>query len=224
MRILRCQFTQNTVSEALIRRLLQLLTSFMPCCILSRGVKSRLWHSRPKIYKDFSPGMEEPCAPGSPNQSEAHSGSLVSLQLPLIRPVLNQTCRTTNFFINDILRPDFGCRKNPGAGAWFEPNDSGRRWRDRPAIRETPRPDSSCTSSTVSSSASQAASSTDKSSAFTTLNPKPNPNSNPNRAAESAQNSEVRSAKSGAFLWPAWVYCTRYSDRPSSGKFLCFKK
>jgi hypothetical protein len=19
-------------------------------------------------------------------------------------------------------------------------------------------------------------------------------------------------------LWPAWVYCTRYSDRPSSGK------
>jgi len=21
-------------------------------------------------------------------------------------------------------------------------------------------------------------------------------------------------------LWPAWVYCTRYSDRPSSGKFI----
>ena len=21
-------------------------------------------------------------------------------------------------------------------------------------------------------------------------------------------------------LWPAWVFCTRYSDRPSSGKFL----
>lgn len=20
-------------------------------------------------------------------------------------------------------------------------------------------------------------------------------------------------------LWPAWVYCTRYSDRPSSGKY-----
>lgn len=23
-------------------------------------------------------------------------------------------------------------------------------------------------------------------------------------------------------LWPAWVYCTRYSDRPSSGKFFCY--
>ena len=23
-------------------------------------------------------------------------------------------------------------------------------------------------------------------------------------------------------LWPAWVFCTRYSDRPSSGKFLSF--
>lgn len=21
-------------------------------------------------------------------------------------------------------------------------------------------------------------------------------------------------------LWPAWVYCTRYSDRPSSGEFI----
>lgn len=23
--------------------------------------------------------------------------------------------------------------------------------------------------------------------------------------------------------WPAWVYCTRYSDRPSSGRFKCFQ-
>jgi hypothetical protein len=23
----------------------------------------------------------------------------------------------------------------------------------------------------------------------------------------------------GPQLWPAWVYCTRYSDRPSSGEF-----
>jgi homeobox protein engrailed len=22
----------------------------------------------------------------------------------------------------------------------------------------------------------------------------------------------------GSQLWPAWVYCTRYSDRPSSGE------
>lgn len=32
--------------------------------------------------------------------------------------------------------------------------------------------------------------------------------------------SETSSTKDdGTQLWPAWVYCTRYSDRPSSGKF-----
>lgn len=29
-------------------------------------------------------------------------------------------------------------------------------------------------------------------------------------------------SKSSPMLWPAWVYCTRYSDRPSSGKFLYY--
>jgi hypothetical protein len=23
----------------------------------------------------------------------------------------------------------------------------------------------------------------------------------------------------GPMVWPAWVYCTRYSDRPSSGEY-----
>lgn len=26
----------------------------------------------------------------------------------------------------------------------------------------------------------------------------------------------------GPMVWPAWVYCTRYSDRPSSGEYNCF--
>lgn len=32
--------------------------------------------------------------------------------------------------------------------------------------------------------------------------------------------SESGSTKDENALWPAWVYCTRYSDRPSSGKFI----
>lgn len=32
--------------------------------------------------------------------------------------------------------------------------------------------------------------------------------------------TEKGSSKSdGNMMWPAWVYCTRYSDRPSSGKY-----
>lgn len=33
--------------------------------------------------------------------------------------------------------------------------------------------------------------------------------------------SKTETGKDGQpMLWPAWVYCTRYSDRPSSGTFL----
>lgn len=32
------------------------------------------------------------------------------------------------------------------------------------------------------------------------------------------------SKQDGNILWPAWVYCTRYSDRPSSGKSIVFIK
>lgn len=38
------------------------------------------------------------------------------------------------------------------------------------------------------------------------------PSSNPASASAGKQN-----ATDGQSLWPAWVYCTRYSDRPSSG-------
>ena len=31
--------------------------------------------------------------------------------------------------------------------------------------------------------------------------------------------SENGSTKDGEKMWPAWIYCTRYSDRPSSGEF-----
>ena len=44
----------------------------------------------------------------------------------------------------------------------------------------------------------------------------------PVAAAASPASAAASPASSGAnkeMLWPAWVYCTRYSDRPSSGEF-----
>lgn len=36
-------------------------------------------------------------------------------------------------------------------------------------------------------------------------------------------NNETESSnEKPPMVWPAWVYCTRYSDRPSSGKLFCF--
>lgn len=40
-------------------------------------------------------------------------------------------------------------------------------------------------------------------------------------SSESGGNGSNSSSSSGGpMVWPAWVYCTRYSDRPSSGKLL----
>lgn len=38
-------------------------------------------------------------------------------------------------------------------------------------------------------------------------------------ATGSTSTMESSSSSSQPMLWPAWVYCTRYSDRPSSGRF-----
>jgi hypothetical protein len=37
-------------------------------------------------------------------------------------------------------------------------------------------------------------------------------------AAAAAAGGTGDEKKGNETLWPAWVYCTRYSDRPSSGK------
>ncbi|XP_050100700.1 segmentation polarity homeobox protein engrailed [Anopheles aquasalis] len=34
-----------------------------------------------------------------------------------------------------------------------------------------------------------------------------------------SETSSSKDGEGGGNLWPAWVYCTRYSDRPSSGKY-----
>ncbi|XP_073491099.1 homeobox protein engrailed-1 [Aquarana catesbeiana] len=85
--------------------------------------------------------------------------------------------RTTNFFIDNILRPDFGCRKEtPG--------------------RENVNP----------------------------LHPSPNPDPPTDTPKGGDPNSTIiiaaapqHNKSSDPMVWPAWVYCTRYSDRPSSG-------
>ncbi|KAB5577204.1 hypothetical protein PHYPO_G00207240 [Pangasianodon hypophthalmus] len=166
--------------------------------------------------------MEDPHDPSSRDASEADSASL-SLSLgspppPLLQPALHPAHRTTNFFIDDILRPDFGCKKDPGTGARERPNDCDRGGQDRPAPPGTPCPDStdsvcSCTSSSVSSPSSQRECRADK----------PSRAKMPEHGRESAQGAELSSGEAAGgkehpgLLWPAWVYCTRYSDRPSSG-------
>ncbi|XP_069591397.1 homeobox protein engrailed-1 [Ranitomeya imitator] len=83
--------------------------------------------------------------------------------------------RTTNFFIDNILRPDFGCRK------------------------ETPGRENVSPLHTRQG------------------NPAPSPDSDSTSESSGDPNPGPPAHKSDPMVWPAWVYCTRYSDRPSSG-------
>uniref|UniRef100_A0A672T3V5 Engrailed homeobox 1b n=1 Tax=Sinocyclocheilus grahami TaxID=75366 RepID=A0A672T3V5_SINGR len=144
------------------------------------------------------------------DQSEDDSVSLSpSLPSPPLLPLqaAHHTHRTTNFFIDNILRPDFGCK------------------RERcPAVPSTPCPDSSCSTDSVSSSASSTVSSpasrrhskaaeADRGNAA-----KSGVVSAPSVALNSPGEAPSPSKGTRELMWPAWVYCTRYSDRPSSGK------
>ena len=54
--------------------------------------------------------------------------------------------------------------------------------------------------------------------------PAPNPLSSNNSPVSEAKCPEGQVQGKDGKLWPAWVYCTRYSDRPSSGKNVFLRK
>ncbi|KAM8872117.1 homeobox protein engrailed-1-B-like [Synchiropus splendidus] len=160
--------------------------------------------------------MEEQKEPSSGRDSTEEESMSLSPNLPsppviLAHQAAQQAHRTTNFFIDNILRPDFGCRREaplarPHAGSLCL--------------------DSNCSSDSTSSSPSSSSSSSSS------------PSNKQSKQGEAAGNGTSRypdspssimvmsggtaaspaaAKESQPLLWPAWVYCTRYSDRPSSG-------
>ncbi|CAN9498036.1 unnamed protein product [Ophioblennius macclurei] len=180
------------------------------------------------------------------NSTDSSEGECVSpspsLPSPPILPlqVAQQAHRTTNFFIDNILRPDFGCKKDPGLGPRERAQSSGRERVhsvvSRPSHAGTPCQDSNCSTDSTSSSASSAASlaspkrsngggtAATAAAAVSTGSGLKAEDRTESGAAENTSSSLVVLNGSGSstpesqpLLWPAWVYCTRYSDRPSSG-------
>ncbi|XP_073330326.1 homeobox protein engrailed-1a-like [Pagrus major] len=188
--------------------------------------------------------MEEQRDLNSTDSSEGESVSpSPSLPSPPILPlqVAQQAHRTTNFFIDNILRPDFGCKKEHGLGPRERAHTSGRERVhpavSRPSLPGTPCQDSNCSTDSSSSSASSASLASPKKSSgggggggaaaaagSTGGGGVKAEERTGGVAAENNSSSLVVLNGSGAatpesqpLLWPAWVYCTRYSDRPSSG-------
>ncbi|CAB1347361.1 unnamed protein product [Coregonus sp. 'balchen'] len=177
--------------------------------------------------------MEEQRDLHSPELSEGESVSpSPSLPSPPMLPLqaAQQAHRTTNFFIDNILRPDFGCRKEQSLAARERAQTSSLERAHplgaRPTHPGTPCQDSNCSSDSTSSSTSSLAlsptpkkshssSKADESSGGST--PKFGENTSPVMVVNGVSGGAASSPESQPLLWPAWVYCTRYSDRPSSG-------
>ncbi|CAB1416376.1 unnamed protein product [Pleuronectes platessa] len=182
--------------------------------------------------------MEESKEPGSGRDSTEEESLSLSPNLPspplmLPHQAAQQNHRTTNFFIDNILRPDFGSRKEP---AYRSPTPG----RENVNPLAGPRPpahtgslclDSNCSSdSTASSPCSSSSTSSSPSSKQNSSKQGEAAGTGTGRYADSPSSIVVVSSGNGAaaapskesqpLLWPAWVYCTRYSDRPSSGKAL----
>lgn len=178
--------------------------------------------------------MEEQKEPNSGRDSTEEESMSLSPNLPsppLVLPhqAAQQAHRTTNFFIDNILRPDFGCRKEPS----YRSQTPGRENVNPLGGGRPPHPGSLCLDSNCSSDSSSSSPSSSMSSS-------PSSKQNSSKQSDAASNGTGRFADSPSsimvvsgsnggtaatsdsqqLLWPAWVYCTRYSDRPSSGKTL----
>ena len=124
--------------------------------------------------------------------------------------------RVTNFFIDNILRPDFGRRKDGGTNR-DESSVASRESHNSPAAPQTESEGSTVPAEGTSTPHTVTGT---KKSAIAAEEPLKPRRENGDQCLSSDSDSSQASSNpsmSQPMLWPAWVYCTRYSDRPSSG-------
>lgn len=124
--------------------------------------------------------------------------------------------RVTNFFIDNILRPDFGRRKDGGTNR-DESSLASRESHNSPAAPQTESEGSTVPAEGTSTPHTVTGTKKPAIAAEESLKPR---RENGDQCLSSDSDSSQASSNpsmSQPMLWPAWVYCTRYSDRPSSG-------
>lgn len=120
--------------------------------------------------------------------------------------------RITNFYIDNILRPDFGRRKEGSRRDEINIVERENRCPSAPGSGQVAPVSGEGTSSPRAVNASKKTDiSTDES-----LKSRAETGDQCLSSDSDCSQSSAAQAKQ-PMLWPAWVYCTRYSDRPSSG-------
>lgn len=132
--------------------------------------------------------------------------SPVSFRSPSPEPVIH----TLKYSIRNILQPDFGKNAVLKTRVSFRPYEKGE---ERKKLFGVAPLGSLC--QTVSQIG---AAKTSNMGGLLVKNPANSPVKSPELTTEDVKKDESNVPT----LWPAWVYCTRYSDRPSSGKLILF--
>ncbi|XP_029460750.1 homeobox protein engrailed-1 [Rhinatrema bivittatum] len=175
--------------------------------------------------------MEEPAAEQAQQRDSGGSPAAPVPSPPALPhppPPPPQPHRTTNFFIDNILRPDFGCKKELQQQQQQQQQQQGSRERGQtsgrenvnPLIRRPAEPSSLCPDSDSNSDSSAAPPASKANAAKPPEGSAAKHGDSPNSAIllVGPNNNGGPAAKTDhSLVWPAWVYCTRYSDRPSSG-------
>ncbi|KAJ8010184.1 hypothetical protein DPEC_G00072350 [Dallia pectoralis] len=123
--------------------------------------------------------------------------------------------RVTNFFIDNILRPDFGRKKEGNTNHDESTLPTGEN--HSPAVLKTEQVGS--TVPTEGTSTPHPGGVEEKAEQATEEPLQPSGENGDQCLSSDSDSSQASSnvPSKQPMLWPAWVYCTRYSDRPSSG-------
>ncbi|XP_055063085.1 homeobox protein engrailed-2a [Paramisgurnus dabryanus] len=122
--------------------------------------------------------------------------------------------RITNFFIDNILRPDFGRKKE--ANITRDESNHGARANHSLTGPSTGQVGSTVPAEGTSTTNTRSEGKKPQIASDEPLKPRgENVDQCPSSESDSSQSNSNGTGQ--PMLWPAWVYCTRYSDRPSSG-------
>lgn len=140
--------------------------------------------------------------------------------LPLLQQPGNQLShRITNFYIDNILRPDFGRKRKDGTLIREGDSLGVIIRREELTGRRAPKTVNPPQGGEGEEDEDDSAASDDQDDARKTElidgDVSVRGRGDDGDRCSSPQASSASSGKQ--MLWPAWVYCTRYSDRPSSG-------
>lgn len=184
-------------------------TSHSPESLNFRGIHSHL-SAISKITSALGRGeMVNLTSPGSMTSRESSQSPPINIQQLINNNIMNDS--NLKFSIDNILKPTFGRRITDPL---LKRNKSNKKSAAQRSSQQGIEKHGKAIDLTATTNGMDASMTTPTMTTPTTAATPPLSN------AQTEQDKPTNNSTSKSpMVWPAWVYCTRYSDRPSSGKF-----